>query len=686
MSSLKTSLALGSLTLLASACGVAPSQSSVDDDGSTSSFAELLRRGRNAAALPGQAASYADAKSLDGEATVSMEMDAGSGDVAFAAFDTSKMPDAADLKDYALAFVAKHQDVLGVSKDELKEVKNFKVNPTKDAAVLTFVREVSGMIVRDSYLQFGFAKVGGTWRLRDLTNHTFGRLVVKNDGAKSATYGDAASAIGRSDLKEIGRKRVVYTREKGQNAYEMISAQELQLKDPATGEVYTVTVEDGSNKVLEAYTSRRDLAARQIYAHVHERSYFYNKMVDIPLQFATVGSSESDLNGNADVSGESVTVQLSGSTMTLQDSSGRRIPSFTAQFSGDRAVVTARSDAELVPLNAFSAIGRANAFARKYVTTQEVPWLSEQLTVVVNVAGGCNSYYDGTVNLYAESSKCANMSLLNDVAYHEWGHGLDDATGTQGGMTSSAFSEGIGDIVAAYMTNSSNMAPGFYLNKETGIRQLKNSKKYPQDRGEAHAEGTIIGGAFWDLREAMIQRYGQDAGGEKAAKLFVRHLLTADGYTQSYQTVQRLNDDDGNAATKGPDYCLINAAFAAHGLATAENCTDANVPQQPQQPQASADASLYLRIDAMDGSDNVTLWGAAANAASMAVCAGDKDACLKGTASAIEMTKFASTSAGTPVFKAAGTLQAKADLAVTILAKDASGKVTGYRSAHIKPN
>jgi hypothetical protein len=89
------------------------------------------------------------------------------------------------------------------------------------------------------------------------------------------------------------------------------------------------------------------------------------------------------------------------------------------------------------------------------------------------------------------------MALVKDVIYHEGGHGLDDFTGPGsrfgGGMTDSAFSEAIGDIVTMLIAHDENI-----------------------DGATCH---------------------------DRTARLFFTHFLEAETYLQSYKIVQRVAEE-----------------------------------------------------------------------------------------------------------------------------------------------
>jgi hypothetical protein len=148
--------------------------------------------------------------------------------------------------------------------------------------------------------------------------------------------------------------------------------------------------------------------------------------------------------------------------------------------------------------------------------------------------------------------------------YHEWGHGLDANTG---GIADGAYSEGFGDILSMIMTNDSKLGPGFRSNGGI-VRDMEPDKVYPKDRGEVHAEGLIIGGTFWDLFKGLTAKYNAEQANDIVSNITFKTVMTASKYTDVYNAALIVNDNDADPATPAPDFCVINAAFAAHGLAT----------------------------------------------------------------------------------------------------------------------
>jgi hypothetical protein len=152
------------------------------------------------------------------------------------------------------------------------------------------------------------------------------------------------------------------------------------------------------------------------------------------------------------------------------------------------------------------------------------------------------------------------------------------------------------------------------------IRNLANTLSYPKDRGEVHAEGQIIGGAFWDMRQGLVAKYGASRGATIAARLFTKHLLVTDAYVDSYNSVLRLDDNDNDPQTPSPNFCLINAAFAKHGLATAVNCQDTTNASELYGDEATT-------VALMDGDTGIKVLAAHPSAVGAAICFGDRKSC-----------------------------------------------------------
>ncbi len=107
------------------------------------------------------------------------------------------------------------------------------------------------------------------------------------------------------------------------------------------------------------------------------------------------------------------------------------------ELSAGKEILLLDSKDKKLAFNAFTAVSRIIQEAKQYISPEETKYFSQQIPVYINVdQGGCNAFYQNTtLNLYSAAGGCANMAEVNDVIYHEWGHGLDDYTGRRGGIT-----------------------------------------------------------------------------------------------------------------------------------------------------------------------------------------------------------------------------------------------------------
>ncbi len=552
--------------------------------------------------------------------------------LSFVEFDTSKtvLAEGNDLRQACLNIVEENTGSLGVSADELVDMKNTNLVASSDMRYITFARNYQGLDVRDAYFQCVFTKNNDQWSVNSIDNATLANIPYgKQSTSTDKSSLDFSSYPSLSGANVLDKKRLWLPRTVG-DSMELSEALEVTV-EKNDGVKTTITVAIDSGDVLEAYNHQYH-AKQQIRAEVLNRTKYYENdklLVSIPQTEFTIDNNTvlTDLEGQLEVDQASVQglISLKSNRVTVGDGSYNNLISLnfdipTREGSID---IKPKSQSELAAYNAYLGIHRVVKFARKHVSESEVSLLEDGVQMRINYQGDCNAFYvNRTITLYAAGNGCENMAFVNDVNYHEWGHGYDDYTGIRGGITDGAFSEAAGDIIAAYLTESSNMAPGFFIGKEAGIRQLNNNKTYPESVTDSvHTDGLIVGGAFWDMRVALVERYGRIRGSEKAERYFFRHMLVTDSYLKSYENVLKLDDDDNNPATQSPNYCLITEAFANHGLATENNCED-EVKSLNYGEDSSISFAVYEEV-----SDKVKIHAAAKGATSILVCMDNVDNC-----------------------------------------------------------
>ena len=199
------------------------------------------------------------------------------------------------------------------------------------------------------------------------------------------------------------------------------------------------------------------------------------------------------------------------------------------------------------------------------------PFHNNQFDAIVNINDSCNAFYDGqAINFFSESQDCNNTGRISDIVYHEFGHGVHEHAIIDGvGQFEGALSEGTSDYLCTTITNDPAMALEFFKGDDQPLRHVDppgDEAFWPDDiNGDTHITGLIIAGALWDLRKALVAQDGP-AGVATADRLYYEAVSRAVDIPTMYFEAVAADDDNGNLDDGTPNLCLINAAFAAHGL------------------------------------------------------------------------------------------------------------------------
>lgn len=184
----------------------------------------------------------------------------------------------------------------------------------------------------------------------------------------------------------------------------------------------------------------------------------------------------------------------------------------------------------------------------------------------------CRAFWDGN-NIYygIGDNSCVNNAYSVAAIYHEYGHAINDkvyeAAGANFGLTNITLHEALADVVFAMNMDEHEFAQGFF-GVGTNTRDLELHRSYPQDViGQQHIDGTILGGAFWDLRKATSI--------ELVNKLshFAKYGIPDDSdlglaFGEFFTEVILADDDDGDLGNGTPNFEAINTHFCAHGIGT----------------------------------------------------------------------------------------------------------------------
>ena len=163
---------------------------------------------------------------------------------------------------------------------------------------------------------------------------------------------------------------------------------------------------------------------------------------------------------------------------------------------------------------------------------------------------------------FGDGNKLNNLSLEDNVAYHEYTHGVNNLITSMSGAEGGAMNEATADYFACTMTGSPLM--GVWVMKllnRPWMRNLENKSHYPEDiHNEVHKDGEIWGAVLWDVRkqfgsslaDRMIFKSAYNMPSRVTFKTGFEALLTAD---------KQLNN--------GANVAKLTEIFAARGIKSA---------------------------------------------------------------------------------------------------------------------
>jgi hypothetical protein len=239
-------------------------------------------------------------------------------------------------------------------------------------------------------------------------------------------------------------------------------------------------------------------------------------------------------------------------------------------------------------------------------------WLTQQLTVNVNLNQTCNAYWNGsTLNFFKSGGGCGNTGEIAAVSLHEYGHGLDSNDGN-GAASEGGTGEAYGDLTAAIALHASCIGPGFLTSNCggygdactscTGVRDIdyaKHSSNTPATVSnftqvrcsagsgpcgkEVHCESYVPSEAVWDFANRDLPNPGSGTAWTVLDRLWYLSRSTSTSsftcttggtYTSNgcgagnwWKTMRAVDDDDGNLSNGTPHGGALYAAFNRHGIA-----------------------------------------------------------------------------------------------------------------------
>ena len=292
-----------------------------------------------------------------------------------------------------------------------------------------------------------------------------------------------------------------------------------------------------------------------------------------------------DVNGDVDfgtvASGTSIRYKLEGLYADVQ--TNNNTPEISSNLGTTNNIIFDNTNSTIQERTAYYAVNMIHNHMKVVFPTFTQLDFSMETNVDITT-NSCNAFYGGgTINFYAEGGGCQATAKIPDVAYHEYGHAINDYRYNSGsGMNNGAMNEGFADIWAFSLTASPFIGLGWDLVDPTySIRDYQDRKVYPQDLvGEVHSDGEIIAGCFWDTylnlnnMNQMLDlfKYTYDSGvdGPSGTEGAV--------FTDILLEVLYADDNDADLTNGTPNDIAIVSAFALHGITLLSNAVISHNP------------------------------------------------------------------------------------------------------------
>lgn len=379
-----------------------------------------------------------------------------------------------------------------------------------------------------------------------------------------------------------------------------------------------------TNKVL--HISPEGEAKKANQANVALKGTIYPKhvysptaVVGMPYAKVTIGASSynTDNLGNLTIANTPATATLelrgpwSKVTTTQNTVNTPIVPSFTTTIT-DTTTTISWDNKGTAPNN--TSIRHLSAYYHVNVVHDSlVSWMPGNtsmnfslLTVVDRTDGNCNAFYTGSptsINFYTLANGCNALSQVNDVIYHEYGHGITNNWYINGGLSfdNGAMGEGYSDVFAIAITNDPVLGIGFSTtNPATFIRRYdQNWKVYPQDLiGEVHADGEIIAGAWWHTAQKIndmgytIRLLCESLYGYQNAP----NGMEGELYTDILVDALMADDTDSNISNGTPNGLAIIHAFGMHGIGLLTNAQFDHIPVTTANGNTPIDLNAIISV------------------------------------------------------------------------------------------
>lgn len=382
------------------------------------------------------------------------------------------------------------------------------------------------------------------------------------------------------------------------NDYHLVYEVEVSTNaDGQTPDRYYTLVDAKDGKVLYrtdrivSFASSDITATATVYP-----SHPYNPttVVNLPYLQVVVGgiTYNTDVNGFINFPNTNpfpATFSLQGPWAEVYTgASGSTIQNFVAQITPGTNTINFDPNSTVRHLSAYYHTNIVHDFMKARLTN--FFGLDFPISVRVDRTDGtCNAFYDGGINFYTTAGGCNALSMVADVVYHEYGHGITNVYWSDNGFNfdNGGMGEGYSDIWGISITGNPVLGIGFDSSDPTVFVRTYdfangvNRKVFPQNIvGQVHNDGEIIAGAWWStnlllnnltlMTDLFAESHGGLANGPNGAEGQV--------YTDILIDALFADDNDANLTNGTPNAGSISTGFALHGISLLSNATLNHTP------------------------------------------------------------------------------------------------------------
>lgn len=310
------------------------------------------------------------------------------------------------------------------------------------------------------------------------------------------------------------------------------------------------------------------------------------------IDLTVAGSNYSlDANGyvmTAETGSATAVIPLEGAWCKIVNDGSSSTPSMTVTVN-DAApnTLSIDGDANIIEISAYNNVNVIHDYMKSILPSfTGMDW--KLPTNVEITPHACNAFYNGTsINFYTDNVDCYSLAQVNDVVFHEYGHGINYEFYDDNGMSfqNGAMGEAYADVWGYAELEDPLLGDGHNPMDLTAVirRYDIEPKVYPNDIiNEVHADGEIIAGAWWDTyvnlgndMPAMMNLFAIAYLGGQASN---PDGAEGQAYTEVLLDCLLADDTDADISNGTPNDAAIVEAFKIHGITLISNAVLTHAP------------------------------------------------------------------------------------------------------------